>query len=148
MPCVTYDIPSNRAVKWSLECHKVLNCAHLALAPSIWRVFDVGLCFKFTAKFLSSNTRKVVFNCCGYFYPSGCCHSHSRRLAIGAGSGVLIFTSTDLWNIWRFYSWRKERRHSHRSHRQILDRNHRQSYLVLLVILFHQIDKFVLVGRR
>jgi hypothetical protein len=34
MCCITYDIPSNRAVKCSLQCHKALNRAHLGSFPN------------------------------------------------------------------------------------------------------------------
>jgi hypothetical protein len=34
MPCVTYNILSNIAVKCSLDCHKALNRAHLGSSPS------------------------------------------------------------------------------------------------------------------
>jgi hypothetical protein len=34
MPSVTYNIPSNRAVKCLLGCHKVLNRAHKGSFPN------------------------------------------------------------------------------------------------------------------
>ena len=34
IPCVTYTISSNRAVKCSLGCHKALNRAHLGSFPN------------------------------------------------------------------------------------------------------------------
>jgi hypothetical protein len=41
MPCVTYNIPSNRAVKCLLECHKAVNRAHFGSNDGI--SFDATL---------------------------------------------------------------------------------------------------------
>ena len=34
MPCVTYNVPSNRAVKCSLKCRKTSIRAHLGSSPN------------------------------------------------------------------------------------------------------------------
>jgi hypothetical protein len=40
MPCVTYNIPSNRVVKCSLGSHKALNRAHMGAFPNDGVSFD------------------------------------------------------------------------------------------------------------